>query len=161
MKEKYDFQKIENKWQEFWYSQELFNSDIRSDKKKYYVLEMFPYPSGEPHIGHVKNYVIGDVVARYKHSRGFNILHPMGWDSFGLPAENAAIKNQIHPAKWTQDNIKKMKDSIDGVYNLEDFPEFMDGCEYYSLGHLWGYGRMLKAEYLIEDSKRIYKKIVG
>ncbi len=112
MKEKYDFQKIENKWQEFWYSQELFNSDIRSDKKKYYVLEMFPYPSGEPHMGHVKNYVIGDVVARYKHSRGFNILHPMGWDSFGLPAENAAIKNQIHPAKWTQDNIKKMKDTL-------------------------------------------------
>ncbi len=112
MKERYEFKEIEQKWQEFWYKQGLFNSDMKADDKKYYVLEMFPYPSGEPHMGHVKNYVIGDVVARYKHSRGFNILHPMGWDSFGLPAENAAIKNQIHPAKWTQDNIKKMKDTL-------------------------------------------------
>ncbi|MFZ2330876.1 MAG: class I tRNA ligase family protein, partial [Atribacterota bacterium] len=112
MKEKYDFKENEQKWQEFWYSRKLFENNMVQDKKKYYVLEMFPYPSGEPHMGHVKNYVIGDVVARYKRSRGFNILHPMGWDSFGLPAENAAIKNQIHPAIWTQNNIQKMKNTL-------------------------------------------------
>lgn len=112
MKEKYDFKENEQKWQEFWYSRKLFENNMMQDKKKYYVLEMFPYPSGEPHMGHVKNYVIGDVVARYKRSRGFNILHPMGWDSFGLPAENAAIKNQIHPAIWTQNNIQKMKNTL-------------------------------------------------
>ena len=112
MKEKYNFKEVEQKWQEYWYSQGLFENDIKPARKKYYVLEMFPYPSGEPHMGHVKNYVIGDVVARYKHNRGFNILHPMGWDSFGLPAENAAIKNQIHPAIWTQNNIQKMKNTL-------------------------------------------------
>ena len=111
MKEKYNFKEVEQKWQEYWYSQGLFENDIKPARKKYYVLEMFPYPSGEPHMGHVKNYVIGDVVARYKHSRGFNILHPMGWDSFGLPAENAAIKNQIHPSVWTENNIQKMKNT--------------------------------------------------
>nr|ADM95031.1 leucyl-tRNA synthetase [uncultured Atribacterota bacterium] len=112
MKEKYNFQEIEQKWQQYWYSKGLFENNMNLSKKKYYVLEMFPYPSGEPHMGHVKNYVIGDVVARYKHSRGFNILHPMGWDSFGLPAENAAIKHQIHPSLWTQENIKKMKNTL-------------------------------------------------
>ena len=112
MKEEYDFKETEQKWQKYWYEQGLFENDIKPARKKYYVLEMFPYPSGEPHMGHVKNYVIGDVVARYKHNRGFNILHPMGWDSFGLPAENAAIKNQIHPAIWTQNNIQKMKNTL-------------------------------------------------
>ena len=112
MEEKYNFKEAEQKWQKYWYSQGLFENDMKPAKKKYYVLEMFPYPSGEPHMGHVKNYVIGDVVARYKHNRGFNILHPMGWDSFGLPAENAAIKNQIHPAIWTQNNIQKMKNTL-------------------------------------------------
>lgn len=112
MKEKYNFEEVERKWQKHWYDQDLFKSSMDSKNKKYYVLEMFPYPSGEPHMGHVKNYVIGDVVARYKHSRGFNILHPMGWDSFGLPAENAAITHKIHPSIWTQNNIKKMKDTL-------------------------------------------------
>jgi len=112
MEEKYNFKEAEQKWQKYWYSQGLFENDMKPAEKKYYVLEMFPYPSGEPHMGHVKNYVIGDVVARYKHNRGFNILHPMGWDSFGLPAENAAIKNQIHPAIWTQNNIQKMKNTL-------------------------------------------------
>ncbi len=133
MKEKYDFRKIEQKWQQYWYSQGLFQSNIESGNKKYYVLEMFPYPSGEPHMGHVKNYVIGDVVARYKHSRGFNILHPMGWDSFGLPAENAAIKHQIHPAIWTQENIKKMKNTLLSMGISYDWRRELSTCspEYY------------------------------
>jgi len=133
MKERYDFKEIESKWQKYWYSKGLFESNIESKNKKYYVLEMFPYPSGEPHMGHVKNYVIGDVVARYKHSRGYNILHPMGWDSFGLPAENAAIKNQIHPAKWTQENIQKMKNTLLSMGISYDWRREISTCspEYY------------------------------
>ncbi len=133
MKEIYDFQAIEQKWQHYWYSQGLFENNMNSSSKKYYVLEMFPYPSGEPHMGHVKNYVIGDVVARYKHSRGYNILHPMGWDSFGLPAENAAIKNQIHPALWTQENIKKMKHTLLSMGISYDWRREISTCspEYY------------------------------
>src|SRR5690554_5677538 len=94
---------------------------------------MFPYPSGEPHMGHVKNYVIGDVVARYKHSRGYNVLHPMGWDSFGLPAENAAIKNKIHPATWTRNNIEKMKNTLRSIGITYDWNREISTCspEYY------------------------------
>lgn len=133
MKERYDFKEIESKWQNYWYTKGLFESNMESKNKKYYVLEMFPYPSGEPHMGHVKNYVIGDVVARYKHSRGYNILHPMGWDSFGLPAENAAIKNQIHPAKWTQENIQKMKNTLLSMGISYDWRREISTCspEYY------------------------------
>lgn len=133
MKESYDFKIIEQKWQNYWYGEKLFKSKVQSDHKKYYVLEMFPYPSGEPHMGHVKNYVIGDVVARYKHSRGFNILHPMGWDSFGLPAENAAIQHQIHPAIWTSENIKKMKNTLLSMGISYDWNRELSTCspEYY------------------------------
>ena len=112
MEEKYNFTEVEKKWQEYWTKNNFFKSCVDFKKPKYYVLEMFPYPSGEPHMGHVKNYVIGDVVARYKHSQGYNVLHPMGWDAFGLPAENAAIKNNIHPAIWTKNNIQKMKNTL-------------------------------------------------
>jgi leucyl-tRNA synthetase len=133
MKEKYDFLEVEKKWQEYWNNQKYFESKVDERKKEYYVLEMFPYPSGEPHMGHVKNYVIGDVVARYKHSRGFNILHPMGWDSFGLPAENAAIKNQIHPAIWTKNNIQKMKNTLQAMGITYDWNREISTCspEYY------------------------------
>ncbi len=133
MKEVYNFKEVESKWQKFWYEQKFFESNVDHNKKEYYVLEMFPYPSGEPHMGHVKNYVIGDVVARYKHSRGFNILHPMGWDSFGLPAENAAIKNQIHPAKWTRNNIQKMKNTLQVMGITYDWNREISTCspEYY------------------------------
>ena len=108
----YDPKSIEEKWQKHWLSNATYRASTDSSKKKYYVLEMFPYPSGRIHMGHVRNYSIGDVVARYKRFRGFNVLHPMGWDSFGLPAENAAIKNNSHPARWTYDNIDYMRDQL-------------------------------------------------
>lgn len=109
LNERYDFQSIEKKWQDTWLSEKTYRTTEDDTREKYYVLEMFPYPSGRIHMGHVRNYSIGDVVARYKRLRGFNVLHPMGWDAFGMPAENAAIKNNSHPAVWTYDNIDYMR----------------------------------------------------
>lgn len=129
MEETYNFSKIEKKWQELWEKKKYFKAKVNDKKPKYYVLEMFPYPSGEPHMGHVKNYVIGDVVARYKYFQGYNILHPMGWDAFGLPAENAAIKNQIHPSVWTKNNIQKMKNTLIKMGISYDWDREISTCQ--------------------------------
>ncbi|MDI3538782.1 MAG: leucyl-tRNA synthetase [Bacillota bacterium] len=107
--DRYDFRKIEAKWQRIWEEQGIYRVPNRSDRPNYYVLEMFPYPSGALHMGHVRNYSIGDVVARFKTMQGYNVLHPMGWDAFGMPAENAAIQHGTHPAEWTRKNIANMK----------------------------------------------------
>lgn len=106
----YNFKEIEEKWQTKWKEDDIFKShDKVEGKENYYVLSMLPYPSGKLHVGHARNYTIGDVVSRYKKMKGYNVLQPMGWDSFGLPAENAAIQNGAHPATWTASNIANMK----------------------------------------------------
>jgi leucyl-tRNA synthetase len=133
MDAKYDPKKIEPKWQKYWDSNKLFKVREDRTKKKYYLLEMFPYPSGNIHMGHVRNYTIGDVVARYKRMRGFNVLHPMGWDAFGMPAENAAIANNTHPAKWTYANIDAMRSQLKQLGFSYDWDREIATCapEYY------------------------------
>ena len=130
---KYDPQQIESKWQSFWDEKGYFKVTEDKTKRKYYLLEMFPYPSGRIHMGHVRNYAIGDVVARYKKMRDFNVLHPMGWDAFGMPAENAAIENKTHPAKWTYDNIDYMRTQLKRMGFSYDWGRELATCrpEYY------------------------------
>ncbi|MDE0112416.1 MAG: class I tRNA ligase family protein, partial [Albidovulum sp.] len=131
--EQYDASAAEPKWQAEWRNASLFSSGSRSDREKYYVLEMFPYPSGKIHMGHVRNYTMGDVVARYRMAKGFNVLHPMGWDAFGMPAENAALEKGIHPGDWTKRNIADMKAQMEPLGLSIDWSRELATCdhEYY------------------------------
>ncbi|HZK44107.1 MAG TPA: leucine--tRNA ligase [Syntrophomonadaceae bacterium] len=129
MENKYDFENIENKWQKYWKENDFYKVKVDESKPKYYNLEMFPYPSGNLHMGHVRNYAIGDVVARFKSMCGYNVLHPMGWDAFGLPAENAAIQHSIPPAQWTDTNIAIMKEQLQKLGVSYDWDRELATCK--------------------------------
>lgn len=124
-----NIKEIEKKWQDNWQNDKVFCADNNSNKPKYYVLEMFPYPSGKCHVGHLRNYSIGDVIARYLNLSGYNVLHPMGWDAFGLPAENAAILNNTHPAKWTYKNIDSMRQQLKNIGLSYDWSREFASCD--------------------------------
>ena len=130
---RYNFKTVEKKWQELWDSKKLFEAKVDKSKKKFYCLEMFPYPSGKIHMGHVRNYTIGDVLSRYKSMQGYNVLHPMGWDSFGMPADNAARQNNLDPKEWTEKNINTMRAQLKQLGLSIDWDREISTCspEYY------------------------------
>jgi leucyl-tRNA synthetase len=152
----YDPQKIEAKWQRRWAEARVFESEADPSKPKYYVLEMLPYPSGTMHMGHMRNYAIGDVVARVKRMRGFNVLHPMGWDAFGLPAENAAIKNKTHPRVWTSNNIAHFQKVLRRFGFSYDWRREISTCEpeYYRWNQ-WFFLRMLERRLAYRKKSRL------
>jgi len=150
--ERYNFKIIEEKWQKYWEQNKIFSRKIDKDKKKFYCLEMFPYPSGKIHMGHVRNYTIGDVLARFKTLQGLNVLHPMGWDSFGMPAENAARQNKLDPKTWTEENISVMRSQLKKLGLSIDWDKEISTCspDYYK--H--------QQEFFLElyDKKLVYRK---
>ena len=152
----YEPQKIEAKWQKRWEQARVFESDVDASKPKYYVLEMLPYPSGTLHMGHMRNYTIGDVVARVKRMRGFNVMHPMGWDAFGLPAENAAIKNKTHPRVWTNKNIEEFQKTLRRFGFSYDWRREISTCEpeYYKWNQ-WFFLRMLEKGLAYRKKSRV------
>ena len=152
----YDPQKIEAKWQKRWEEARVFESDVDPTKPKYYTLEMLPYPSGTLHMGHMRNYAIGDVVARVKRMRGFNVMHPMGWDAFGLPAENAAINNKTHPRDWTNQNIEEFQKTLRRFGFSYDWRREISTCdpEYYKWNQ-WFFLRMLEKDLAYRKKSRV------
>src|SRR5205814_787430 len=152
----YDPQKIEEKWQKRWAEAREFETEADPSKPKYYVLEMLPYPSGTMHMGHMRNYAIGDVVARVKRMSGFNVLHPMGWDAFGLPAENAAIKNNTHPREWTNKNIAEFQRVLRRFGFSYDWRREISTCEpeYYRWNQ-WFFLRMLERGLAYRKKSRV------
>src|SRR5437660_7117269 len=156
--QRYDAQRIEQQWHERWQSEpELYKAEsATSAKKKYYVLEMLPYPSGALHMGHVRNYSIGDALARYMWMKGYNVLHPMGWDAFGLPAENAAIKNNTHPREWTLGNIAEFQRVLRRFGFSYDWRREISTCEpeYYRWNQ-WFFLRMLERGLAYRKKSRV------
>ena len=145
MNDDYNFNDTEKKWQRKWEEHGIFLSKGETEWKKYYCLEMYPYPSGRIHMGHVRNYSIGDVVARFKVMKGFNVIHPIGWDALGMPAENAAIQKGIHPQEWTLDNIAHMKLQLKRMGFNYDWSREVNTClpEYYKWNQ-WIFLKMLE-----------------
>ena len=127
--ERYNPKEAEPKWQTVWSDRQCFAAEDDTSKPKYYVLEMFPYPSGRIHMGHVRNYTLGDVIARFKRACGYNVLHPMGWDAFGMPAENAAMDRGVAPGKWTYENIAAIRQLLQGMVLSLDWTRELATCD--------------------------------